>query len=41
MKPIEKKHIKLRTILVGFIFSIFLFVNILPVGGVLTPTIYE
>ena len=26
MKPIEKKHIKLRTILIGFIFSIFLFV---------------
>jgi len=24
MKPIEKKHIKLRTILIGFIFSIFL-----------------
>jgi len=26
MKPIEKKYIKLRTILIGFIFSIFLFV---------------
>jgi cell division protein FtsI (penicillin-binding protein 3) len=24
MKPIEKKHIKLRTVLIGFIFSIFL-----------------
>ncbi len=24
MKPIEKKHIKLRTILIGFIFSVFL-----------------
>ncbi|MBU4208810.1 MAG: penicillin-binding protein 2, partial [Proteobacteria bacterium] len=26
MKPIEKKYIKLRTILIGFIFSMFLFV---------------